>query len=143
MPQCIREMQLNGLEWVIFINKNSTINMFIQHHGILQQKQPVAAPPDSISLSEYHLSFYNDGTAKTTDSVVVTSSGHWTAFCQDDPDNIINSYTMEGDDQDDLQVTLFSWGGSDITGVVIDVSCGTAGPVQLVICEDGYDYQCS
>lgn len=63
-------------------------------------------PTDSISLSAPALHYDTYGVPYTDDFVIVTSSGSWTASVQDDPGNILNSFTPSGVNGDPLQVSV-------------------------------------
>lgn len=76
---------------------------------------------DYITLSQYTITIAGG----LTDSVTVSSSGAWTSNKTSDPDSIINSYTLNGGDGDDLDITMnFKMPGS-YADATIRVTCGS------------------
>lgn len=63
-------------------------------------------PGDSISLSAGSIYYDAYGVPYADDFVIVTSSGAWSAAIQDDPGNILNSFTTSGVNGDPLQVSV-------------------------------------
>lgn len=77
---------------------------------------------DSVSLSQNSISIQ----AGTSDSVTVTSSDTWSANKTSDPDSIISSYTLSGNDGDSLTVTMNIKDEGTYSDATIEVTVGTA-----------------
>ena len=100
-------------------------------------------PTDSISLSAGSLYYDIYAVAYAADFVIVTSSGGWTAAIQDDPGNILNSFTTNGSDGDPLQVSVEpNTTIQDCHSATIRVTRGTVYE-DLVIYQDGTVLTCS
>jgi hypothetical protein len=98
---------------------------------------------DSISLSYTYLSYYQNGSEKNgVYSVVVTSSGAWTASVLYDYDTMISSFTNSGGDQGNCYVSI-NWNLTDYSKLAqIEFACGTA-RAYLSLCQDGNAETCA
>lgn len=99
-------------------------------------------PTDSISLSAGSLYYDTLGVAYADDFIIVTSSGGWTAAIQDDPGNILTSFTTSGVNGDPLQVAVEpNTTIQDCHSATIRVTRGTVYE-DLVIYQDGTVLTC-
>ena len=99
-------------------------------------------PVDSISLSAGSLYYDTLGVAYADDFIIVTSSGGWTAAIQDDPGNILTSFTTSGVNGDPIQVAVEpNTTIQDCHSATIRVTRGTVYE-DLVIYQDGTVLTC-
>lgn len=117
--------------------------MLVQNFGILQQKLPeIASVPDSISCNPTVLYFYADGTPKSQNYTVITSSGSWTAV-ETDYYSILQGFTGSGSGSGNAYVTVnYNDSLEDCQQCMIRYTRGTA-HVDLTIYRDGMTNQCS
>jgi len=93
------------------------INTFTTMHYVNGQEWMY----DYITLSQYSITIAGG----MTDEVTVYSSASWTSSKTSDTDSIINSYTTNGGDGDDLEITMNFKAPGSYNDAMIRVTCGT------------------
>lgn len=102
--------------------------MFIQHHGAIQQKQPKAAA-DSVSTDYTYLDFDGAGTAFTSDTVTVTSSGTWSRSLVNTGDGtswVLGALPSSGGNGETCTLTLSSGYNGTGRSCTLKFTVGTA-----------------